>query len=650
MIDMQGAAIPRLASGEAALKLVGIQGSEALSLVYLYSLDCVSATNDSASPGEMANLDLGGMIGRELTVFIGIESVRPVPQSVRQISGIITEARFLGAGERFCRYQLSMRPWLHLAEHRTDYRIFQNESVVDIVLGVFQRYGRPCQLRLRSHYPALDYQVQYGETDFAFAQRLMQEHGIYWFFEHCDGAHHLVLADEPGAHFPCSLHKGSALPYHPDSSTNDQEHVNSFSVSRKLHSSSWTSSDFNFEAPLMPLDVEARAFADPCSGDALQQYVWPGDHASLEQGQRLADVRMQEVSSRNGRFHGTGPLRSIVCGTTFALEGFAHRSANRDYLVVEASLEIQTASPVSGEGDWNLRCSFVVQAANLQYRAPHDIPRPRTTGPQTATVTGPSGHEIWTDQYGRVKLRFHWDRSGITDHNSSCWVRVAFPWAGNQYGSVAIPRVGSEVIVDFENGDPDRPIVIGRVYNAANMPPWLLPHNATQSGTFSRSTPGGYYELANAIRFEDRAGAEQLWIHAQRDLLGEVEHCEVHCVGADRVRTTGGNDTTSIGGARTVSVLGVEQHVVNGAQLTMLNDGQSLTVNGAQNVSVSGGQSTSVGGSVTITAGTQMSFVCGAASIVMESGGTVTISGVNVNVVASGTLVTEAPMTDFKSA
>ncbi|WP_447746874.1 type VI secretion system Vgr family protein [Pseudomonas nicosulfuronedens] len=634
LISLEGKSLPMLSSGEPALRLVGIAGSEGISRLYRYLLDCVTPSRGKAGFEELANLDLAGLVGTELTVGIALEKVSKNARAkgFRQISGVVTEAYFQGAGERNCRYRLVIEPWLHLAEHRTDFRIFQNQSVLCIVRSIVETYGWTCEFRLSSDYPDLIYQVQYGESDFAFAQRLMQEHGIYWFFEHADHTHYLVLVDAKGAHRASPFISSGVLPYHPDDSSTVQEYINSFHFGERIQASSWRSADFNFETPHTTLDVEARA-ARPHPRYPLQQYVWPGDHASFVQGQRFADIRMQELSARNERYQGAGPLRGILCGTTFGMEGHPRQRANQDYLVIEATLDVRVPAGVSGSGECQVACSFIVQPACMPFRPPLDIPKPRTAGPQTAVVTGPPGNDVWTDQYGRVKVRFHWDRAGESNQNSSCWIRVAFPWAGSQFGSVAIPRVGSEVIVDFENGDPDRPIITGSVYNAANMPPWSLPENSSQSGTCTRSTPGGEYELSNAIRFEDKAGAEQVWLHAQRNLLTDVGNDEIHSVAANRARNTGGNETTSIGGERSIVVQGGEQH----------------TVSGARTVSVEGSQNLSVGSTLSFAVGSQLSFVCGASSIVMNAGGAVTISGVDVTVVAAGTLVTQAPMTNLKS-
>ncbi|KMZ12656.1 VgrG protein [Candidatus Burkholderia humilis] len=587
LISMYGQALPMLSNGEPALRLIGIEVSEALSILYRYTLDCVTSPDRPEHFDEIANLDLTSIIGNELTVSIVIEGAdadRTGGRAVRQISGIITEARFQGAGDRYCRYRLIMQPWLHFTEHRTDYRIFQRQNVVEIVRNVLARYSWPCQLRFESSYSELVYQVQYGESDFAFAQRLMQEHGIYWFFEHASDTHLLILADAPGAHRPSPFVQTNALPCHADSSSAHQEYVNAFNVSNQIHSASWTSGDFNFETPHTMLEVEAKAH-DPHAHDPLEEYVWPGDHPDTDQGRCFAEVRMQEISSRNERFHGDGPLRSIVCGTTFVLERHPHARANREYLVTEASLEMHAIAGTSDAGDQcTVACSFVVQPASLQFRPPHDVPRPKTTGPQTAIIAGPAGQEIWTDQYGRVKVKFHWDRAPGRDDNSSCWIRVAFPWATGQYGSVSIPRIGAEVIVDFENGDPDRPIIIGSVYNAANMPPWPLPRNAT----LTRSTSGGNYELANAIHFEDLMGCEQIWVHAQKDLLTEVENDEVHIVEANRMRSTAINDTTTIGGTRSITVQGVETHVVQASRTRSTTVNDTTSVGGARSITVQG--------------------------------------------------------------
>ncbi|WP_157657127.1 type VI secretion system Vgr family protein, partial [Burkholderia ubonensis] len=269
------------------------------------------------------------------------------------------------------------------------------------------------------------------------------------------------------------------------------------------------------------------------------------------------------------------------------------------------------------------------------FRPPRTVPRPRTRGPQTAVVTGPRGQDIWTDQYGRVKLKFHWDRSPVRDQNSSCWVRVSYAWAGNGFGGIHIPRVGSEVIVDFENGDPDRPIVTGRVYNALHMPPWALPDNATQSGFLTRSVKEGSQVNANAIRFEDRRGQEEVWIHAERDLRIDVENNETVQINQNRTEKIGVSETVTIGGTYSQTV-GLTSNVMVGASYTLSVMGAMAVTAGLEsNESVGLSKTTSVGNAYTIDAGDRFELKVGEASIVLEKSGDINIRGKSVTISGS---------------
>ncbi|QIE25968.1 Actin cross-linking toxin VgrG1 (plasmid) [Caballeronia sp. SBC1] len=310
-------------------------------------------------------------------------------------------------------------------------------------------------------------------------------------------------------------------------------------------------------------------------------------------------LRMEELRAQGERASGSGNVRDVVCGTTFTLAGYPQDHANQEYLVLSAQFSATETSETSGLGEYQISTSFVVQPATTVFRSPRTVLKPRTRGPQPAVVTGPQGSELWTDQYGRVKLKFLWDRSPVRDQNSSCWVRVSYAWAGNNYGGINIPRVGSEVIVDFENGDPDRPIVIGRVYNALNMPPWSLPGNATQSGTLSRSTKGGGYGTANAIRFEDKKGHEEVWIHAEKDMRTEVENDALVHVGHNR------------------------GEVIDGMQVMQ------------------------VGKTFQLTAGDRISMRTGLSEMVMESNGDITINGVNINILGSSSVRVDGKIIDL---
>ncbi|RKP52329.1 type VI secretion system Vgr family protein, partial [Trinickia fusca] len=533
-ITISGPALPMSPAGDPALALSAIHGNEALSEIYTYTLDCLTPPDLTLPDEQAANLDLKAMIGKALTVTIqlegmgsfvpsmpGMSGAANIGQGKREISGIVTGASFEGPLNRQCRYRLTLQPWIYLADQRSDYRIFQNRTVEEIIDEVLNAYSYSYDKRLSGGYPKRVYQVQYGETDFAFIQRLMQEHGIYWFFEHSNKVHRMVLVDHLGAHKPVDSMAYHTLWYYPPGHKIDIEYIDRFKTEERIQPGRWTTSDFDFEKPKADLGVE-NALPQDTAHNGLERYEWPGDYTEREHGEQFAQVRMEEVRAQGERSSGSGNVRNVVCGTTFALEGYPLAAANREYLVLGASFAATEASGATGPEAYRISASFVVQPATTVFRPARTASKPRTRGPQTAIVTGPPGQPIWTDQYGRIKVKFHWDRSPIRDQNSSCWVRVSYPWSGNNYGGVSIPRVGSEVIVDFENGDPDRPIVTGQVYNALHMPPWPLPDNATQSGMLTR-TPTGSGENANMLRFEDKAGSEQVKLHAERNYDVSVE-------------------------------------------------------------------------------------------------------------------------------
>lgn len=563
---LSGPCLPTSSDGSPLLELSGISGEEQLSQIYQYVLQVRTASAAELTTDEAANLNLLELVGQEVTVTVQLDGMGTfvpgmpgrrgasnIGQGTREISGIITEASFVGQTERHSRYRLLVQPWIALADKRSDYRIFQNRSVVEIIQAVLgEGYLYSYDLRLSRSYPRLTYQVQYGETDFRYIQRLMEEHGIYWFFEHSNGVHRMVLVDQLGAHQPVESEAYRTLWYYPPGHKIDLEHIDTFDATARIQTGTWATSDFDFRKPRA--DLRARSeLAQDTRHNAFERYEWPGDYTERADGEQLARIRMEELRAQGERATGSGPVRNIVCGTTFALAGFPQARANREYLVVRSQLEAVETGEASGQDAYQVHSRFEVQPATTVFRPPRTISKPRTSGPQTAIVTGYQGSEIWTDKYGRVTLKFHWDRSPVNDQNSSCWVRVSYPWAGSNFGGINIPRVGTEVIVDFENGDPDRPIVIGRTYNERTMPPWDLPANATQSGVLSRSMKGGY-EKANAIRFEDRQGAEELWLQAERDMRTEAENDASHTVGHDRMKTVGNDESVTIGHDRTEKV------------------------------------------------------------------------------------------------
>ena len=710
-VTISGAALPAGPTGDPALQVRSLSGTEALSSIYTYTLDCCTPLESIMQAEAAANLDLAAMIGKELTIKVQLEGMGSYMPGIaggggasnigagfREIGGIVTEARYVGQLQRQSRYQLQMKPWIWLADQRSDFRIFQRKTVVEIIEAVFENYMYSYDVRLSETYPVLDYQVQYGETDFRFIQRLMAEHGIYWFFEHEDGFHRMVLVDHLGAHKPVKSAAYQTLWYVPPGRRIDREHVDYFDMSGILQPGRVTTNDYDFKKPTAPLIAQNDLPRDTAHND-FERYEWPGDYTDASQGEQIARLRMEELRARAEHANGGGIVRDVECGTTFRLEGYPHEAANQEYLVVSASFAASEAGDSTDSSQYRLHSDFMVQPATTVFRPLRSpYPKPHTNGPQTATVTGPAGQEIWTDQYGRVKLSFRWDRSGVKDQNSSCWVRVSYPWAGGGFGGVNIPRVGTEVIVDFENGDPDRPIVVGRLYNAETMPPWDLPGNATQSGMLSRSMKGSA-ETANGLRFEDKQGAEEVWLQAQKDMNTTVKNNESHSVNVNRIKTVGGNETTSVTGTRTetvtgdesitlnsnrkravtkndtvtiggdqdttitgkqkhivdknreaevhgndtftvnqnrtAKVIGTEEETVHLAKTTKLLNTHTLKVSQHQLVTVGEGQRVEVTGLMYLTASEQIKLVCGASSITMSKDGTIEIKGVKLSSIGS---------------
>ncbi|UST55029.1 type VI secretion system tip protein VgrG [Comamonadaceae bacterium OTU4NAUVB1] len=580
-LAVHGPAIPLIA-GEPALVALSLQGREGINSLFEYRL--VLQTPDAPGPGlgtsagagMGANFDLSAFVGRELTCAIELEGhgsfVPGVPgglgahhgAGVRELCGLVTQARFLGEHGRHARYALTLRPWLHLATLTTDCRVFQDQSPVEIIEGILARYAFACERRLIEAYPRVDYTVQYNESDFEFVTRLMQAWGINYHFEHTGGVHRLVWSDHNGAfgafepgrdgrggrdgrdgrrdrgEAPGAYHR---IPFHPPSQRIDQEHIHALSPCEALTSGSYASRDHDHTRPRATL--EAQAAAPRPTGHAHQAvYLWRGDRAGLggsdysqpnrgadrtanrteAQGEHLARLRMELLRQGGHRATGAGRVRGIVPGHAFTLTHHPRASANVAYIVLEARLVIenvgedsqraqdsQTASEAGAQGPaelavpgdaarpsgrWRVGVEFDVQPLAEALRPEAVQRKPKTGGPETAVVVGPGAAtaetNLYTDSLGRIKVQFPWDRHGRHDHLSSCWVRVANDWAGNQLGAMHLPRVGQEVVVSFLGGDPDLPLVTGRVHNQLNPPPWELPAQQALSGLRSRElTPGG---------------------------------------------------------------------------------------------------------------------------------------------------------------
>lgn len=537
-LAVSGAALPRH-GGAPLLTPIRLKGTETIGALYEYTLELKTPDALAFSPSIAANIALDKLIGTEVTVSIELEGngrsvagmagdsgLANVGAGTREITGIVTAARILREEGRAIVYSLTLHPWLWLATRNQDCRLFQDMSIVEVTDAVLSAYPFPVEKRLtpprpNSEWPKRDIQRQHWESDWAFLQRLWEEWGIFYFFEHEGGRHRLVLSNSVGALKPHGPAYRSIRYEAPDGRRIDEEHIHALSVANALTTGGVTHIDYDYVRPRADLAVTQ---ADPRdTGHANHaHYAW-GDHAQPQagatgltgeynqprtEGEYLALVKTQAKRCIGLRASGRGNLRGLTTGQTFDLTHYPQAAANCEYMVISCRLDIEEVGEEAGAGQ-TYRClaDFEVQPTREAFRLARTVAKPRTYGPETAVVVGPANQEIWTDAYGRVKVQFHWDRQGERDERSSCWLRVSSPWQGNQFGAIHLPRIGQEVIVDHLNGDPDLPIVTGRVVNAYQQPAWQLPDNQALSGFRSREL--GNRGGANHLVMDDTEGRIQ---------------------------------------------------------------------------------------------------------------------------------------------
>ncbi|WP_244830337.1 type VI secretion system Vgr family protein [Caballeronia sp. TF1N1] len=554
-----------------------------------------------------ADLDIGRILGKRVTVSLTVPKAKP-----RVFGGYVAGFRQTGMRGRLYVYEAAVRPWLWLLTRRSNCRIFQNKTVEEIVKSIFAdpiyqglEFGEiKWKANARSH-PPREYCVQYRESDFNFVSRLLEDEGIYYWFEDKDGMESLILTDTPASHESVagceSLPYGAAMAAAPDI-----EYVSEWRVHHAIETRKWLLTDYDFKNPSRPLQKQATK--DTPGFDAfakLENFDYPGGFVDAGHGDSRTKSRADEWRVEASvpedpdinwhRIDARTNGRSVRTGALLKLTRHPRADQNTQYLVTRARYEIDFSDYEAFDGAQQNRCEcwFSAIDAKQPFAPGRTARKPFVQGPQTAVVVGPGGDEIYTDQYGRVKVQFFWDRLGKRDENSSCWIRVSQPWAGKGYGAIAIPRMGQEVIVDFLEGDPDRPIITGRVYNAEQMPPYDLPANMTQTGIKSRSSKGGSGANCNEFRFEDKKGAEQVLLHAERNQDIEVEKDETHWVGHDRKKNIDNDETTVVKHDRTESV-------GNNETITIGVD-RGERVNNNEKISIGANRTETVGGNETIT-------------------------------------------------
>jgi type VI secretion system secreted protein VgrG len=527
---------------------------EALGRPFAYTVDLLA---------EKDTVDLSSLLGQVMTVELELPEL-----ATREFSGYCTEIALVGAHGRYVRYRAQLSPWLSLLTHTTTSRIFQKQSVPDVIKQIFRDRGfSDFKESLTGHYRVWDYLVQYRESDFNFVSRIMEQEGIYYYFTHQDKKHTLVLSDSYSSHQKVPGYE--ELPYFPpqQGEQRQKDHINSWQVLRKIRPGAFVAADFDFEKPKLKLSSQQRKPNQHGQAD-YELYDYPGEFHDLAEADVQVRLRLEEHQTEYEVLRGTGNARGLQTGALFNLVDFPRDDQNKEYLVTEAHYELRVndyESIGTGMGGPDYSCSFHAIDSQRPFRAARVTRKPVVEGPQTAIVVGDPKQEIWTDKYGRIKVRFHWDRrDSATDDERSCWVRVAQIWAGSGFGGIHIPRVGQEVVVDFLEGDPDRPLVTGCLYNADNMPPYTLPANQTQSGIKSRSVAGATPDNFNEIRFEDKKGKEEVHVQAEKDYSDLIKNDRTTTINHDRTTTIQHNDTLKINGDQFINIRGNLSMTVQG--------------------------------------------------------------------------------------
>lgn len=578
---------------EDELRLSHMQGTEELGRLFQYRLVLYSRN---------PSIDIDGVIGRNATVELAIPD-----GGSRHFNGYITRFSLVEANrENSAVYEATMSPWLWFLTRTADCRIFQEKAVPDIVKEVFRDNGfSDFEDKLVRSYRQWECCTQYRESDFNFVSRLLEQEGIYYYFVHQDGAHRLVLADDYSSH--TTIAGSPELSFHPqgDRQGGNAAHVWDWSVHREIQSGKYAHTDYDFKKPAVDLFASrvVQRNHPHAEGDVFD---YPGEYDNTEDGLQYAAGRLESLQTAFEVASGATNSRNMAHGCLFTLSGHPRDDQNREYLVVRCNYELSWSD---AGGDHAGRrpvyaCDFQAIESKTAFRAERTTPQPIVQGPQTAVVVGPAGEEIYTDEFGRVKVHFHWDRYGEEDEQSSCWIRVAQTWAGSGWGVVFNPRIGEEVIVDFLEGDPDRPIITGRVYNAQNMPPYDLPVNKTWSGIRSRSSQGGSAENFNEIRMEDKKGSEEVYVQAERDYNQLIKHDRSETVGNDRSLEVGGDKNETVAGTKTLNV--GENHAETVGSNMSLSIGNTLTK------TVGANYSETVGAALELTVGTAMVETVGA--------------------------------------
>jgi type VI secretion system secreted protein VgrG len=605
------------------MEFVRLTGGDEISRPFQYDLQLLLP---SAAGGPVDAAKPADILGKMVTVKVTSK------QGDRFFSGIVDEFGVSGVAAHEVLYFATLRPWIWLLSKTRDNRIFQNMSVVEIVEEVFGAYSDAAfEKRLQGNYPQREYCVQYDESDLDFVQRLLEHEGIWYYFEQADGEHRMILTDAVSALVEVPGYEEVPFLSKSDASSVHGEGLRSWRRTARVVPGAYAQTDYDFVKPSADLMSKSEQPLGNASDDG-EVYAYPGTYTVLSRGDDLSDLRREELQAPAHTVEAGGDALGLWAGAKFTLAEHPLDSENVAYAVLRTDYRFSNAQydPDAPQTALSGGVAYVLQPVSASFRPARITRKPAMKGPQTAVVVGPAGEEIFTDEYARVKVQFHWDRKGARDEASSCFVRVSSAWAGAGWGFIQIPRIGQEVIVDFLEGDPDQPIITGRVYNAEQMPPYGLPGNATQSGWKSNSSPGG--GGWNELRFEDKKGSEEVYFQAEKDHTELVKNNETRTIGNDWVEDVGhdatqsvandrtesvGNDkSTTVGNNRTVSIGVDDSETVGSNRSLTVGSDETISVGANSTESIGANHKQSVGGNQSLSVGASRTRSVGAAEAV----------------------------------
>lgn len=620
--------------GDDVLLVERMHAREAVSSLFALELELLSETDD---------IGFDQIVGKSVTISVELKNGKQ-----RHFNGIVSRFSAGGSQGRFSAYRAEVVPSLWLLTRRIGCRIFQHLSVPDIAKKLFGELGvSDVKLELQKSYAEREYCVQYRESDFNFVSRLFEDVGISYYFEHDAKAHTLVLFDSPDANPPCPGQETAI--YASASGEGVAGDVSEWAMEQELRPGKFSHTDYNFEQPSLSLHTTTPTSLSIGGNDRFEIYEHSGDFMEPAHGESRVKIRMEAEESASLEARGMSRCAAFTPGYRFDMRGHHRKDTNKAYVITQVQHTVTDSIGLGQEASYEN--AFVCRPHSIPIRPLRTTPKPLVYGVQTATVVGAAGKEIDVDAHARVVVQFHWDREGKRDENSSCRVRVAQNSAGKGWGLIAHPRIGQEVVIEFIDGNPDRPIVVGMVYNGEQTPPYGLPANSTQTGLKSRSSPGG--GGFNEIRLEDKAGSEHMYVQAQKDRttltknddsqevghdrMRKVVNDESVSVGAnqkidvvaDRTRTVGANESVTVTGNRTKSITGDEGVTISGGYTQSVTGSRTRSVNGAETVTVALARTHTVGINEAISVGAAQEVTVGAARALTVGGAQTTTIGVN---------------------